>query len=170
MSTIPSWFSHKSHISMSNTKGNLYCYYVFNSVYQGVMSMCSILKWEGDWTVLATVDCGLTILKPHRPVIWQLPIALKYLHSHSYNEKRGSVSSLPHLCIRPNKNLTTGSGQDIKINFTTLHPALHNCSLSVNSPVCVPILGRQWILQSLASAVIGFFKKQNEMAGWSKVL
>lgn len=52
-SYIPtSWFIHKSHISMSNTKGNLYCYYVVSSIYQGIVSMDRVLKWEDDQTVL----------------------------------------------------------------------------------------------------------------------
>lgn len=121
--TIPSWFIHKSHISMTNIKDNLYCYHVVNSIYQGAMSMCTILKWEDDWTIVdhpqTTQTCELTTIN-----------YLKYLHNHSYNEKRGSVSPLPRLCIWPSKNLTIGWGQDIKINYISLHPALHNCSLA----------------------------------------
>lgn len=50
--TILSRFIHKSHISMSDTKCNLYCYYVVNSIYQGIMSMDNVLKQEDDQTVV----------------------------------------------------------------------------------------------------------------------
>lgn len=37
---------------MSDTKCNLYCYYVVNSIYQGIMSMDNVLKQEDDQTVV----------------------------------------------------------------------------------------------------------------------
>lgn len=53
------------------------------------------------------------------------------------------------------QSLTTVSGQDIEINYTSLHPALHNFSLAWIKFLC-PHSGIP-----MESAATGFFKKQN---------
>lgn len=95
-------------------------------------------------------------INAHRHVIWQLLFILKFLHSHICNEEiNGNCFSTSISRYMTQESLTTVSGQGIEINYTSLHPALHNFSLA-------------WIIvlcphseTAMESVVTGFFKKQN---------
>lgn len=71
---------------------------------------------------------------------------------HRWNKKCFSTSTSMYMI---QQSLTTVSGQDIEINYTSLQPALHKFSLARIIFFCTHSE------TAAESAVTGFFKKQN---------